>query len=301
MKPNAFLLGAPKCGTTSLAAWLADHPSIFVPHKEMHHFDVDHVWPRRPTRTEYEGFFALADPERHRIALDASVWYLHSSSAVPEIESKYQGSRFIVCVRNPVSMAPSLHQQLCFETVEDLDDFELAWRAQSDRAQGRRIPPGCVEPTQLQYHEVCALGAQVERLLERVPRHRVCFVVLDDLKDRPQETYARVLGFLGLAPDGRADLRTHNAAKVRWSPALARAVRWVGHAKHRLGFRKGLGLLDWLERRNAVPRSRPRLGPALREELVQVFASDVRRLERAIGRDLSHWTRPEVPMTAVAS
>ncbi len=30
VKPNFFILGAPKCGTTSVAAWLKQHPAIFI-------------------------------------------------------------------------------------------------------------------------------------------------------------------------------------------------------------------------------------------------------------------------------
>ena len=37
--PNFFIIGAPKCGTTSLATWLGSHPQIyFSPNKEPHYF-----------------------------------------------------------------------------------------------------------------------------------------------------------------------------------------------------------------------------------------------------------------------
>ena len=41
-KPNLFILGAPKCGTTSIAYYLNQHPEIFVsPYKEPHYFNLD--------------------------------------------------------------------------------------------------------------------------------------------------------------------------------------------------------------------------------------------------------------------
>ena len=29
--PNTYIIGAPKCGTTSLVAYLKSHPDIFIP------------------------------------------------------------------------------------------------------------------------------------------------------------------------------------------------------------------------------------------------------------------------------
>ena len=41
--PNTFIVGAPKCGTTSLHAMLALHPDVFLPEYEIFFFDVDDV------------------------------------------------------------------------------------------------------------------------------------------------------------------------------------------------------------------------------------------------------------------
>ncbi|MDD9875087.1 MAG: sulfotransferase, partial [Gammaproteobacteria bacterium] len=39
-KPNFFIIGAPKCGTTSLDAWLKSHPRIFTAVKEPNYFNT---------------------------------------------------------------------------------------------------------------------------------------------------------------------------------------------------------------------------------------------------------------------
>jgi Sulfotransferase family len=69
IKPNFFILGAPKCGTTSLAVWLSEHPHIYMPQKEPHFFNTDH---RRflNSRVGYERLFAGAN-ERHRVVGEA--------------------------------------------------------------------------------------------------------------------------------------------------------------------------------------------------------------------------------------
>ena len=41
-KPNFFIVGAPKCGTTALYEYLRPHPNVFMPEiKEPHYFAKD--------------------------------------------------------------------------------------------------------------------------------------------------------------------------------------------------------------------------------------------------------------------
>jgi hypothetical protein len=39
-KPNFFIIGAPKCGTTSFWTWLSSHPNIFVTPEKEPHFSI---------------------------------------------------------------------------------------------------------------------------------------------------------------------------------------------------------------------------------------------------------------------
>jgi len=83
-KPNFFILGAPKCGTTSLAMWLSEHPNIFMcPIKEPHYFNTDGLQ-RIKTLEQYESLFTDAKPE-HVAVGEASTHYLYSKEAVPRI------------------------------------------------------------------------------------------------------------------------------------------------------------------------------------------------------------------------
>jgi len=59
MKPNLFVLGAPKCGTTSLVHWLGQHSEIFFsPKKEPHYFFSPYR--RTPISFEkYQNYFKM--------------------------------------------------------------------------------------------------------------------------------------------------------------------------------------------------------------------------------------------------
>ena len=42
IRPNFFIVGAPKCGTTSLDEYLRQHPNVFISRpKEPHYFSTD--------------------------------------------------------------------------------------------------------------------------------------------------------------------------------------------------------------------------------------------------------------------
>src|SRR6476620_1237476 len=120
-KPNLFILGAPKCGTTSMAYYLSQHPEIFVsPYKEPHYFNLDSEYRFTFSEKQYLENFKNAT-SFHKYLVDASVWYLYSKVAVDEILKYNPESKFIVMLRNPVDMFYSLHQQLLFSGIENIN------------------------------------------------------------------------------------------------------------------------------------------------------------------------------------
>src|SRR5690349_11404630 len=84
LKPNFFILGAPKCGTTSMAKWLSDQPEIFISkHKEPHYYNTD----GKRVVLEYRHYLSLFENATgfHKIIGEASTGYLYSKQAVPNI------------------------------------------------------------------------------------------------------------------------------------------------------------------------------------------------------------------------
>lgn len=287
-RPNFFIIGAPKCGTTSLASWLAQHPQVFMsPRKEPHHFNTDMRNVVTPSRLAYEKLFDRVTG-RHIAVGEASTWYLYSEHAVPRIRDYSPKARFVVCLRNPVEMAPALHEQCWYIGDEHVADFRAAWELREQRQQGRAVSRWCREPRQLSYGRACLLGAMVARLLKRVGRERVCVLFVDDLKRDPRAEYLRVLGFLGVPDDGRVEFPVQNAAKEPRSPLLQR-IAWLGQRfKERMGITRSFGLV----RMNTRVRSRNPLGEAMQQELREYFRRDIDTLGSLLSRDLSAWLAP---------
>jgi Sulfotransferase domain len=288
MKPNFFILGAPKCGTTSLATWLSEHPDIYLsPTKEPHFFNTDHKRSIYSLQS-YERLFARAD-KRHRAVGEASVWYLCSTVAVKNILDYNADARFIVMLRNPVDMAPSLHDEQVFTGREDVNDFTEAWSLQDARRQGHRLPTMVSEPQYLQYGDVCCLGKQVARLLEIVSAARVKFILLEDVERDPAATYRSVLQFLNVGDNHYPEFQVHNRAKMRRWRGLNTVAWAVSNARAALGIERGLGLWQRIDAINHVERARRPLSDDLRRTLRDYFTADVTLLQSLIGRDLRHW------------
>ncbi len=295
--PNLFIIGAPKCGTTSMHQYLKQHPQIFMSRiKEPHYFCDDLPGLRRfPGIDNYLNLFDDAKPNQVYRG-ESTSRYLYSDSAVANIRHFCPDARIIAMLRNPVDLVHSLHAQLLYQFFEDEQDFETAWRLQDDRKEGRRIPKYCPEPVELQYGRIAKTGQQIRRLFQTVSRDQVHLVFFDDFQADPKSVYQGVLDFLGLPDDQRTTFERANPHKNYRSDVLAKLLfdppfplRQIKH-----GLKKTFGwqetrLVQWASAILTVPTRRQELCETFRQELTEYFAADVELLESVSGRDLSHW------------
>jgi hypothetical protein len=295
-KPDFFIVGAGRGGTTSLHEYLRAHPKVFMPAvKEPRFFadDMPGLMNRTSSLSEYLKLFRGARPE-HLAVGEASPQYIYSSTAIGNIRGFNPDARLIVMLRNPVDMACSAHEECVYWGVEDEPDFEKAWRLQAPRRKGSRIPKACSQVTVLLWADMARLGSQVERLLGVFPREQVNVILFEDFARDTRAVYEEVLAFLGVPSDGRERFPRANERRRNRSIWLGRALLNPPPALaplRRAALRTPVvrGLWSLVQRLNTV-RIRPRpLRPEFRRELVEEFRDDVNRLAGLIGRDLSHW------------
>lgn len=303
-RPNFFIVGAPKCGTTALAHYLSEHPQVFVCNpKEPSYFARHHTSPEvfRKSAIDHvslSGYLLLFEraTDDHLAVGDASTRYLRSERALREIRDFSKDARIIVHLRNPVDLAHSWYSQKRFEGQEPARDFETAWRLQEARARGEKLPANLMAEDDLLYRRIASLGSQVESLLGIFDRSRVHFVFLDDVQADPRSVYESTLRFLGVESDGREDFPVINAARTAKNPELRarllRRPRWMRNAaflfKQRVGVRS-FGVTRVIDRLLISDKPRSALSPDLRSELTLEFSDEVRKLEALTKRNLSHW------------
>ena len=75
-KPNFFLVGAPRCGTTSMYSYLSAHPEIFMSKKKEPHFFGQDLYDPSHIRSEVEYLALFDDAKEAKIVGEASVWSL---------------------------------------------------------------------------------------------------------------------------------------------------------------------------------------------------------------------------------
>lgn len=288
-KPDFFIVGAPKCGTTWLYHYLAAHPQVFMSaQKEPHYFNSDSRFRWVHGLEQYESLFDDA-PVGARAVGEASTMYLHSHVAAANILGYQPRARFVAMVRNPLEMAISWHRQALYDQQESEPDFARAWALQDVRAGGQHLPEKCREPGILQYRSICSLGEQLKRLMETAGRDRVHVVLHEDLRRDPAGVYRGVSDFLRLDFWQPQRFGVVNPARERKNRVLRRVMERTARFKHALGLTRSFGLLRHLDGWNTrSPNPKP-LPPALRAELFNVFADDVRLLSGTIRRPLDHW------------
>jgi len=311
----ACIVGAPRCGTTTLARLLESHPAVsFSNVKEPHFFsrlDLNEV-PEDALRDivagQYLGrYFPKIDP-RSQVMAEASVSYLYAPERLLPLLKLWPDAKFIIAVRDPLELIPSLHQRLLYQGDETVPDPEDAWKLIGHRRMGRKVPRTCLDSRQLLYDEAARLGKHVDRFFEIIGRDRCDVVLFDDLKADPAAVYSRLLKFLDLRPAPLPKKRKHRARhgfRIGWlqrllkRPPVARTVlagevfrQRIADKPHRepswlsrkvLDARRAL--LHW----NRVPAPPIELSAAFRREIRQTLQRDTLLLGKLLDRDLRHW------------
>jgi len=305
--PDFYLVGAPKCATSSLHALLIQHPGVFMCRpKEPHFFCTDLPGLAEvPDRAAYDALFA--DAPEGALRGEASAFYLMSAEAPAAIKAANPDARIILSIRNPADAARSLYHQLRDGFREDQTTFEAAWALQEARGRGESLPSYCPEPRQLQYQEVYSYADQVARYLDVFGPEQTLILRFDEISKTPEAVVDRVVDFLGLPPFETPvtlpQKNTRRQPRARWlsqllaspPPVLRPLVAPVKGALNAMGIKPSVVMMKYLSKPAAKPASGPAAdtSPAgvdsVRAEVVAAFAEDVARLEQILGEDLSAW------------
>ena len=303
IKPNFFIIGAPKCGTTALYHYLLDHPEIcFSKVKEPSHFCTDFrgICDKLTDEEYLKREFQHCTVKTPAIG-EASVWYLYSNSAVKNIFEFNPDSKIIIMLRDPVNMVQSLHSQLLFTLDEDVEDFESAWNLQHQRLDGINIPKTCREPSILQYRKIGSYSSQLKRVFSIFPRNQIKVILFDDFVNNTKKVYDSTLNFLEVSSFPKTDFPKINENKVYRFNFLARitnrhpswAYKLTKFLRNKFGIQR-LGIqkyiLDNLTNYfNLRQVKRFKLPDNTRKMLLNEFYEDISETEEILNVDLSKW------------
>jgi Sulfotransferase domain len=278
--PNAFIIGAPKCGTTSLWLYLREHPEVsFAREKEPDFF----AWSDyREWLDWYQGLFEPA-PIRIEASTSYSIYPVHAG--VPEkIHSLVPDPRFIYVVRDPVERAIS-HYVEHFAHRKETSGIDAALMEADDA----RNP----------YRAASRYATQIKRYLSLFPETSLLVIEQDELRSRRDQTLERVFRFLSIDPDrGRPaeDIEVRRSDSRRRTGALAsrlretRAVGALVRGIWRLPPGTAMRVVGALKRPFSKPIERPALSPEVREALSAELAPEADWLREFTGKRFETWS-----------
>jgi len=199
--PDVCLVGAPRCGTTSLAEYFRQHPEMCVAEpKEPFFFERDFG---RGTEWYAREFFHHAAPGQ--LKLDARVHNSWIGYVAPRIHKVSPGAKIVMIVRNPYEQVYSQWLQLSLMRHGRVGSF-------TDEMMGSIAVHGCRDLTLERevvphfdghggyYFPFYMEAASYHRNITRFKRlfSNLCVVAYDDLVANPAKIHSELCHFLGI-------------------------------------------------------------------------------------------------------
>ena len=208
MKPNLFIVGQPKSGTTALHQFLGQHPEIYMSSiKEPHffcsdfHLESDRAYGKQRffdfrSESAYLQLFAKAGDAK--IVGESSTNYLYSQVAAQKIYNFNPDAKIIIILREPAKYLYSLHSHYVKFTEENEPNFLTALSLEADRQQEKITSPRVTSPSYLYYSQRIQYYQQVKRYCDRFGAEQIKIVIFEDFKSENERVYREILEFLGV-------------------------------------------------------------------------------------------------------
>ncbi len=301
-RPDFFVVGVPKGGTTALHALLAQHPGLYLsPVKEPKFYLCDGRPPPRERqrgpgdahsarewiwrRRDYEALFDAAAPGQ--LKGESTPFYLYDRGAHERMAWDVPDAKIIAMLRDPVDRAYSNWNHLRSDGLETVPSFLDALALEDERVARGWAPFW-------HYRRLGRYAEQLRSLYDFFPRGQVLLLRYRELVDQPVATLARVDEFLGLPVEGARVAKPENVHPFVGDTARVRALGTV--------VRTGAAVGSWLPPRawrtmesgllkalHSNGTRRPRLSAQDRAAAREGLADDIRDLERLTGTSYADW------------
>ena len=300
--PNFLIIGAERCGTTSIYNYLGQHPQVFVtPQKETHFFSFEGGRPRhtgpdddrddRQTIIEWDAYLALYDGVRGEKACgEVCPGYLNVPGTADNIARHVPDARLVVILRQPASRAFSAYLAHRRMGREPEADFEHALEMGPQRL--RQGWAACWA-----YEQAGQYMARLAPYDERFGREHVSVLFYDDLARDPAGFMHNLFNLLQVDDAFTPELsRRYNPAGI---PRNRRLHHWIKSPSRLKRIYRAL-VPERLHSRLAARietgnLERPEMSPDVQQRLTGRYRDSILELQERVGRDLSGWL--EAPFT----
>lgn len=280
--PTFLIIGVAKAGTTSVYAYLKQHPQIYMsPVKEPNYFayegkDTRTFLGAKPRNdfpvTTLEEYLALFKDAADELAVgEASPLYFESPVAAERIKRTLPQAKLIVILRNPVDRAFS-------DYMMGLQSGRGTWAMEDAfRADGHFVQVGF-------YYE------KLKRYFDSFARAQTKVYLYDDLKKATLPTIQNMFHYVGVDPSFEPDITVrYNVGGVPKNRTLNAILINTARkqALKRLAPQFVVSYFKAMWRRNLS--NDVKLPEYLRRKLVDLYTEDILKVQDLIQKDLTHW------------
>ena len=296
--PNFLIVGAAKCGTSSLHNYLNQHPNIFMPSfneeginiKEPQFLVKDKVKNRLHfgvwTWKEYQSLFNQV--KQQKAIGEASVLYLfYYQDAINEIKNRLGNDiKIIIMLRNPIDRAYSAFQHVSRGSKEH-QTFEHSLQIEKGRlTQDRNLTP------MVMYKEMGMYYNMVKAYLDSFKD--VHIILHEDFSFSTSKVLKEVFQFLGVDENQKinSDIRYNVGGKI-WSNKTFKNF-FVIESKLKTVLRKIAPEKARKTIRDILTRpfiTKAPMKKKTRKDLIIYFREDIKKLATLINKDLTNWTK----------
>ena len=278
MLPNLLIIGAQKCGTTSLHAYLDLHPDVHMAaEKELDFFLADRAWRNGPQW--YADHFRSDAAVRGEASPNYTAWPIWND--VPErAASLIPAAQLVYLVRDPIDRIESHYLQRRLQDGERGDIASVI---------------GDVDDPQNLFVARSRYATQLERWLAHYPQERLLVLSSEDLRDHRRDSVRSVLTHVGLEdridPErlGAEHHRSGDKAELAQGAARLRASA-VGRVIEVVPARVRAPVTQRLRAALSHRVDPQELPAALRERLAELLAPEAERLRALTGRRFEGWS-----------
>lgn len=207
LKPEFFIIGSAKCGTTSLFNYIVSHPLVLPPiEKEIDYF----LHPERGDEWYFAHFPRKPGDGKRYMTGEASVSTISISPVPDHLRNINAAAKLIALSRNPVDRAISHYSN---QNRYGFDDRSLdeAMNEEFDILEGGRDPDGLAYwQTQRGYLWLGHYADELEKWLAVFPEEQLALLITEEMQADPETTVDRVYSFLGLPPHRQASFRKYH-------------------------------------------------------------------------------------------
>ena len=198
-KPNFFILGAGRSGSTHLYNILRQHPEVFLTTPKEPSFFCR---PFQVVKNPIDYFELYEKVTDEKIIGEASHVYLSNPSSAKLLKTLFPTAKFLLILRNPADRAHSLYDWMRRNGFEESETFEEALEAEDRRFSSSAFTSN---PPQYLYNSLYyrsgLYGEQLQRYLALFPKEQFLVLKFEEfIKDRANQ-FKTVCRFLEIRED----------------------------------------------------------------------------------------------------